>query len=87
MGRLGRQGFRRGGLIEDEDLATASWCLEEVFARLETCMPSQTATDLLYALGQISLTFRVLIFSYGDERLFYVDKINITTFTHMQQHT
>lgn len=53
------KGFRRGRLIEDEDLPTASWCLEQVFARLETCMPSWTATDLLYALGQISLTSRV----------------------------
>lgn len=40
----------------------------EVLARLETCMLSQTATDLVYALGQINLTFRILIFSYRDGR-------------------
>lgn len=69
-GKLGRQGFKKGRLTEDEDLPTVSWCLQQAFASLETRMPSQTATDLLYALGQISLTFRVLIFSYGGDNFF-----------------
>lgn len=43
--------FWRGRLTKDEDLPTPSWCLEQVFARLETCMPSWTATDLLHAVG------------------------------------
>lgn len=71
------KGFWRGRLKKDEDLPRASWCLEQVFARLGTCMTSWTATDLLHALGQISLTFKVLIFTQRNDGLFYLVKITM----------